>query len=158
MLSIHCTKGGQDIKNWTSDNTSFPFGDLDGRDNLSVHVFVCSVMETEGERQLHHLLTVSLCPYVQQHYLSSLHWEWDAWNSCWNCVCVCVCPHTYVNSEELFIKVRAPARWVSAMVWWLDSISTWQRSSPHGGERDTLFVLSLCRLGMWWIVVFVSAE
>ncbi len=148
-----------------SGDTSIPFGNVAGWDTPSVHVFVCGVMETEGERQLHHLLTVSLCPYVQQHYLSSLHREWDAWNSCWNwvcvCVCVCVCVSSYilyVNSEELFIKVRAPAHWVSALVWWLDSVSTWQRSSPHGGERDTLFVLSLYWLGMWWIVVFVSAE
>lgn len=90
MLWTQSTKLGQATKNGTSGDTSVPIRDLAGWNTPSVHVFVCGAMVTEGERQLHHLLTVSLCPYVQQHYLSSLHREWDAWNSCWNCVCVCV--------------------------------------------------------------------
>lgn len=75
-------------QNGTSGDASIPIGDLASWNTPSVRV--CGVMETEGDRQLHHLLTVSLCPYVHQHYLSSLHREWDAWNSCWNWVCVCV--------------------------------------------------------------------
>lgn len=100
MLSTHCIKRGQATKSGTSGDTSIPFGDLAGWDTPSVHVFVCGVMETEGERQLHHLLTVSLCPYVQQHYLSSLHREWDAWNSCWNWVCVCVCVLIHMSNQR----------------------------------------------------------
>jgi len=62
----------QDTTNGTSDDAGIPTRDLAGGNTPSVCVFLCGVMETEGDRQLHHLFTVSLCPYV--HQTNSVHY------------------------------------------------------------------------------------